>query len=180
MMSVTTTARIFVRLFRPAMIGPVALVLVTVLAIAASVVFGQAPDRAEYGGLDGGCCLPAVLGGCANYYSVSQCNSIGGVFLGEGVDCGDGTQCSVPPVPTVVGIAPVWAAAAGTSSVNAIIRAWSDGQVDRISYSATNPCNPGTVCVLVTGTCPTDVDRSGDTGINDFLQLLGGWGACAN
>lgn len=27
-------------------------------------------------------------------------------------------------------------------------------------------------------TCPTDVDRNGDTGINDFLTLLGGWGAC--
>ncbi len=28
------------------------------------------------------------------------------------------------------------------------------------------------------GTCPSDVNRDGDTGINDFLTLLGGWGAC--
>ena len=27
-------------------------------------------------------------------------------------------------------------------------------------------------------TCPTDIDRDGDTGVNDFLTLLGGWGAC--
>ena len=27
-------------------------------------------------------------------------------------------------------------------------------------------------------TCPTDIDRNGDTGVNDFLTLLGGWGAC--
>ena len=27
-------------------------------------------------------------------------------------------------------------------------------------------------------TCTTDINRDGDTGINDFLTLLGGWGAC--
>ena len=27
-------------------------------------------------------------------------------------------------------------------------------------------------------TCPTDIDRDGDTGIQDFLTLLGGWGEC--
>jgi len=36
-------------------------------------------------------------------------------------------------------------------------------------------CGP---TVLIPGTCPTDVNRDGDTGINDFLALLGGWGAC--
>ena len=25
---------------------------------------------------------------------------------------------------------------------------------------------------------PTDIDRDGDTGIQDLLTLLGGWGAC--
>ncbi len=28
------------------------------------------------------------------------------------------------------------------------------------------------------GTCPSDVNNDGTVGINDFLQLLGDWGAC--
>ena len=28
------------------------------------------------------------------------------------------------------------------------------------------------------GTCPSDVNNDGTVGINDFLTLLGGWGAC--
>ena len=36
----------------------------------------------------------------------------------------------------------------------------------------------GSPVVLIPGTCPTDIDRDGDTGIKDFLTLLGGWGAC--
>ncbi len=40
---------------------------------------------------------------------------------------------------------------------------------------------PNVSCVvqLVPGkTTYADVDRNGDTGINDFLTLLGGWGPC--
>ncbi len=68
-----------------------------------------------------------------------------------------------------------------------MVRFWSDGQVDAtrvFSNRESNNCtnDPPTVCdgptVLIAGTCPTDVDRDGDTGINDFLTLLGGWGAC--
>ena len=35
-----------------------------------------------------------------------------------------------------------------------------------------------TAIVILPGTCPTDINRDGDTGITDFLTLLGGWGAC--
>jgi len=28
------------------------------------------------------------------------------------------------------------------------------------------------------GTCPSDVNNDGNVGINDFMTLLGGWGAC--
>ena len=31
------------------------------------------------------------------------------------------------------------------------------------------------VCAV---TARADINRDGDTGINDFLTLLGGWGAC--
>ncbi len=35
-----------------------------------------------------------------------------------------------------------------------------------------------TAIVILPGTCTTDINRDGDTGIQDFLTLLGGWGAC--
>ena len=62
-----------------------------------------------------------------------------------------------------------------------IIRAWSDGQVDFTLFTlGPDNCDATAVCstVLITGTCTTDIDRDGDTGISDFLTLLGGWGAC--
>ena len=34
--------------------------------------------------------------------------------------------------------------------------------------------NPCPVIVMVPGTCTTDINRDGDTGIQDFLTLLGG------
>ncbi len=35
-----------------------------------------------------------------------------------------------------------------------------------------------TAIVILPGTCTTDINRDGDTGIQNFLALLGGWGAC--
>ncbi len=66
------------------------------------------------------------------------------------------------------------------------LRFWSDGQVDatRVFSQRSNVCgnSPAEVCsgptVLIPGTCTTDINRDGDTGIQDFLTLLGGWGAC--
>ncbi len=65
-------------------------------------------------------------------------------------------------------------------------RTWSDGQVDSLfvhfdGEQGDNACNVIDTCgplVLIPGTCPTDIDRNGDTDIQDFLTLLGGWGAC--
>jgi len=37
-------------------------------------------------------------------------------------------------------------------------------------------CNAASVCIIVPGSYRSDID--GDTGINDFLTLLGGWGPC--
>ncbi len=52
------------------------------------------------------------------------------------------------------------------------------GSAAVISSRQRHPKNVLPPCVIIPGTCTTDIDRNGDTGINDFLTLLGGWGAC--
>ena len=62
-----------------------------------------------------------------------------------------------------------------------IFRTWSDGQIDSTWLEHRSQCEinvPPCDVVILPGTCPTDIDRDGDTGIQDFLTLLGGWGAC--
>ncbi len=59
----------------------------------------------------------------------------------------------------------------------------SDGQdVTGVEFLLTAGCDldPSFTCtvVILPGSCPTDVNRDGDTGINDFLSLLGAWGPC--
>ncbi len=114
----------------------------------------------------GACCYPS--GGCLEF-GASSCISTGGTWQGSGTTCAE-TDCT--PQPTVVGISAVLTT--GGSTV-AVFRGWSDGQID---FFNSNQCNPAFPCVIVPGSCPTDVNRDGDTGINDFLALLGGWGAC--
>ena len=92
-----------------------------------------------------------------------------------------------PPGPTVVSMT---VSKDTLGAINAIgeyriFRAWSDGHVDMTYASfqtgAPEQCDPPTQCgptVVLQGTCPTDIDRDGDTGIIDFLTLLAGWGAC--
>jgi hypothetical protein len=100
----------------------------------------------------------------------------GGVWLGDSTIC---AQCPLPP-PTVVSVSMgKWLdEVAGKYQ---IVRAWSDGHLDAFSFEIDTSCGITDLCgpvVIVTGTCTTDIDRNGDTGINDFLTLLGGWGAC--
>ena len=116
-------------------------------------------------GANGACCLPT--GGCSAE-TPEACNVLGGTFLGDFTTCAGSVGPSVA-LPTVVGV---------SLESNSIIRVWSDGQTDRLSFNRAVVCDPATVCVLLAGTCPTDIDRNGDTGINDFLALLGGWGPC--
>jgi hypothetical protein len=96
-----------------------------------------------------------------------DCTAIGGMLL-SGLPCE-----SCPTIPTVVGIS-----VSAPNGTQQVYRVWSDGQVDFFNHSPPN-CSGGNLpCVLVEGSCTTDVDRDGDTGINDFLSLLGNWGPC--
>ena len=72
----------------------------------------------------------------------------------------------------------------GNEITGQLVRFWSDGAIDTTPVYLDpfqGVCEAGIVCdtiPLVPGTCITDIDRNGDTGINDFLTLLGGWGEC--
>ena len=155
--------------------------------VLAAVIVTRTPGQQAYGGANGACCLPT--GGCLPE-TETGCATMGGTFLGDTTSCA-GSTC--PSAPTVVAGAVAFPALArgGNATVDSevaiALRFWSDGQVDAtrvFSQRVAGSCGgtPATVCdgptVLLTGTCPTDVDRDGDTGINDFLTLLGGWGAC--
>ncbi len=145
-------------------------------ALLAAVVVTRTPAQQE-GITDAACCLPD---GACLFINESQCANNFGVYH-AGLTCQQ-VNCIALTPPTVVGIT--------TSLVTGghrIFRQWSDGQTDVtfVSYeSNTDPaiaCNIDAFCgpaVLIPGTCPTDVDRNGDTGITDFLTLLGGWGPC--
>ena len=123
---------------------------------------------------DGACCFPT---GCMETTDPFSCLSNGGTYL-AGQSC---ASCPPPPGPTVVGVSAV---TTGTQGLYfRILRTWSDGHTDMsfVRVAAITQCNITSSCgpvVIIPGTCPTDVDRNGDTGINDFLTLLGGWGAC--
>ena len=109
-----------------------------------------------------------------------MCIANGGTYLGLDTTCA-GSTC--PAAPTVVGLS-TYQQLFDAFSVTRyrVTRAWSDGQIDTMNFTVdTTGCDVLTTCppvVVVTGTCPTDINRDGDTGIQDFLTLLGGWGAC--
>ena len=142
-------------------------VVIAAGAVLAAVIVTRTPGQQEYAGQPGACCMPE---GYCKWTAPETCDASGGVFQGIGITC-DMTGC--PPVPTV---------AAVTMTGDWILRAWSDGQVDfTLPDLSAGPCTALPVCgpvIMITGTCPTDINRDGDTGINDFLTLLGGWGAC--
>ena len=151
-------------------------VVIAIGLILAAVIVTRTPAQQEYGG-EGACCYGA--NGCTtNGGGQNQCLANGGLWLGTGTTC---AECPPPPGPTVVGVSVF----VGAQNSQVIYRAWSDGQVDRhlVRFSTTvgslcdliDSCGPN---IIVTGTCPTDINRDGDTGIIDFLTLLGGWGAC--
>ncbi len=163
-------------------------VVIAAGAVLAAVIVTKTPAQQVYGGMAGACCLPS--GGCREGVGMTGCNNLGGTFLGEATTCA-GSTC--PTAPTVVGGAVSFPALAiggsqlRESEVAVALRFWSDGQVDAtrvFSERGSNGCgaSPAAACdgpvVLISGTCPTDIDRDGDTGIVDFLTLLGGWGAC--
>ena len=152
-------------------------VVIAAGAVLAAVIVTKTPAQQEYVG-SGACCYP---GGCL-LSSITPCLQTGGTFIQDG-GC---AECPPPPGPTVIGTS----VTAGTTTSGQdkryrIFRTWSDGQVDStlVQFEVTSNCvvltDPGCgPVVLLPGTCPTDIDRDGDTGINDFLTLLGGWGAC--
>ena len=137
--------------------------------VLAAVIVSRTPAQQE-DGPGGICCLPT---GICDTATQTDCLAAGGSFLGQIGGCAD-VICAtydVTPQPTVTGI---------YGTTNQFTRAWSDGQVD-VTVVDNNGCNGSvTLCttVLLTGTCTTDINRDGDTGIQDFLALLGGWGAC--
>ena len=68
-----------------------------------------------------------------------------------------------------------WLAVIATLLVVNIIDWASSRVMDTGFFPSTVLCGAG---VVVPGLCPTDIDRNGDTGIDDVLGLLGGSGAC--
>ena len=133
------------------------------------VAVTRTPGQQVAGG-QGACCLPS--GGCTDTtQGLCEGNTFNGVWRGDLTTCISLPPCPSVEPPTVVGISAVFFDP--NNSVQ-VYRAWSDGQVDLFVGTA---CNPATPCVIVPGSCPTDVNRDGDTGIQDFLTLLGGWAA---
>ncbi len=161
-------------------------VVIAAGAVLAAVIVTRTPAQQESG--VGACCYGAA--GCyVTGTGVVDCLQGGGTWI----DGGTCVECPPPPGPTVVAGAVAFPPIATggnslkSSEVAVALRFWSDGQVDATrvySQRIEGSCGgtPASVCdgptVLLTGTCPTDVDRDGDTGINDFLTLLSGWGAC--
>ena len=148
-------------------------VVIAAGVVLAAVIVTRTPAQQE-DGPGGICCLPT---GVCDTATQTDCLAAGGSFLGQIGGCG-GVICAtydVTPQPTVTGVTVLRLG----SDNNRLYRAWSDGQIDVILHNDDNPCpGPSQVCLLLPGTCPTDINRDGDTGINDFLTLLGGWGAC--
>ncbi len=158
---------------------------VGVIAVGAvlAVIVTRTPAQVEYG--DGACCLPN--GTCA-VLQANECAALGGSFLFGG-NCAAAVcqPCAPPDPPTVVSMS-VSKDIFPENSFNRtfrIFRAWSDGQVDHIRVGfgfEPGACDTvGTICapiILIPGSCPTDINRDGDTGIQDFLTVLGLWGPC--
>ena len=148
-------------------IGAAIFAVCSLFAIFASQTHAQ-PES-----LAGACCWS--VGSCFPAATASQCVAAGGFYNGDGTNCSD-VVCPTPP-PTVVAMSTVEL----DPGAHYVYRAWSDGQVDYMRTSYDGACiNVGGcgLLVLIPGTCTTDVNRDGDTGILDFLTLLGGWGAC--
>ncbi len=145
-------------------------------AVLAAVIVTRTTAQVE--SAPGACCWP---NGACFIESISVCAAVGGVFGGDSTDCAS-FACPTPP-PTVTGIAvvPHIDVNGDPTSTTKVFRAWSDGATD-VTFVSSNACGPPGVCggpnQVIPGTCPTDVNRDGDTGIADFLTLLGGWGAC--
>ena len=147
-------------------------------AVLAAVIVTRTPAQQATG--VGVCCY---AGGYCELVQgdLQACLDSGSIYIPTGESCDD---CPPPPGPTVVGVS-MTQAFSGDLGVDKwrVVRAWSDGQTDItwIEFVTTQTCAIQSTCgpqTIISGTCPTDVDRDGDTGINDFLTLLGGWGAC--
>ena len=154
--------------------------------VLAAVVVTRTPGQQQAAGVNGACCLPT--GGCLAQ-TPEACAVLGGAYLGDATTCA-GSTCPSVASPTVVATSvTISTSVSGTDRRYRIFRTWSDGQVDMswmefqsstdagACVVASNPAPCGPV-VLIPGTCTTDINRDGDTGIQDFLALLGGWGAC--
>ena len=154
-------------------------VVIAAGAVLAAVIVTRTPAQQEVGA-PGACCLPS--GGCHGE-NEPECVALGGTWLGLSTSC-SGSQCPSVAPPTVVSVS-VSKDGFPTNPTNTafrVFRAWSDGQLDGLLVEYGPDCAiGGSTCgpvIIVPGTCTTDIDRDGDTGIQDFLTLLGGWGAC--
>ena len=153
----------------------------TVVAALAAYAYVPRSHAQLVAGLGGACCLDS--GGCVDISNEVACNQVGGVWLGSNTTC-VGSTCPTAPTVVSVSVSKDKFHASEVVRTYRVFRSWSDGQTDMtlVTFSDTgdgcaisNQCGP---TVLIPGTCPTDINRDGDTGIQDFLTLLGGWGAC--
>ncbi len=64
---------------------------------------------------------------------------------------------------------------------NWVYRLWSDGAVDLTQLTVGPDCVTSLECPTTTvlpGICPGDVNKSGDVGFDDILEVIGMWGPC--
>ena len=154
--------------------------------VLAAVIVTRTPAQQQEG-IDGACCLGS--GDCL-FVNPVQCDDVNGTYHGAGVTCQE-VACFPALPPTVVAVSVT--TSISDQAINfdrryRLWRTWSDGQVDMTNLlfvssggAKGNACVLDQSCgpvVIIPGTCPTDINRDGDTGIQDFLTLLGGWGAC--
>lgn len=155
----------------------------------------------EIGPQAGSCCF--IDGDCQSGLIESECLAAGGTFNGVGSTCSTPCPeptgaCCLPNFTCQVRTVDECALAGGTfqgvdvscndvSCLPASACCLPDGsclQVDPLECQALGGEGQpfGSECVDVDcpqpADCPTDLDGSGDTGFNDLLQLLSGWGAC--
>ncbi len=91
-------------------------------------------------------------------------------------------QAGPPPDPVLVNGTVTHVVQPAGGIFTTMYRFWSDGVVDATSLN-TFTCNPNVTCgpnAFMGPLCAgrADVDRDGEVGINDFLEVLGQWGPC--